>query len=190
MPSNSPGRLWRRVQAALAPLDDHVTRAAAWVTNGALGLLILSGETIRWVDYRDTLVSAPTLRAVHTLAGFALAISLALRVADAALRAVERRLARRGVPARPPALHWLRRLTVARLLDGAGWLVVGLLVLSGLERFLQLRDGISVLPLLAPSAWWALHRPLVPYLYAILLITGLMRGRLAARRVLSYLYTP
>jgi hypothetical protein len=191
MPSNRPTPLWQRVQAALAPLDDHATHAAVWVTRGALALLIVSGETIRWVDYRDTLISAPTLRATHALAGFALAVALLLRIADAALRTGERWVARRrGVLPRAPAFHWQDRLTGAALLDAAWWLVVGLLVLSGLERYAQLRHGTTVLPVLAPAAWWAAHRPLLPYLYAILLINGLIRGRLAIKRVLSYLYTP
>jgi hypothetical protein len=183
-------QLWRQVRAALDPLDDHVTRAALWVGHAALAVLIASGEATRWVDYRDTLVSAPTLRAVHVLAGFVLAIALGLRVADAGLRALERRLRRRGVPAGRAALQRQGRPAAAWLMDAAWWLLVGLLVLSGLERYGQLRHGVSVLPVLGPAAWWALHRPLVPYLYAILLINGLIRGRLGVRRVLSYLYTP
>lgn len=191
MPSNKPMPLWQRVQLALAPLDDHVTHVAVWVTHGALALLIVSGETIRWVDYRDTLISAPTLRATHALAGFILAIALLFRIADVVLRATERWVARRqGVLSAATAFHWQDRLRGAVLLDAAWWLVVGLLVLSGLERYMQLRHGTSVLPGLAPAAWWAAHRPLVPYLYAILLINGLIRGKLAIKQVLSYLYTP
>ena len=189
MPFSRREAIWRWVQSLLAPFDGVVTRAAEWIGHGALALLIVSGETIRWVDYRDTLISAPTLRAVHALAGFALAIALAVRAADAALRAGEALVERWRVHGRLPAFDW-RGLRAANVLNVAWWAVVGLLVLSGLERYSQLRHGTSVLPGLTPSAWWALHRPILPYLYAFLLINGLVRGRLAVRRALSYLYTP
>ncbi len=181
--------IWRWVQAILAPFDGVVTHAAEWVSYGALAVLIVSGETIRWVDYRDTLIAAPTLRAVHALAGFALAIALAVRGVDGALRGGETLVAQWRVRGRLPAFNW-QALNAARVLDAAWWLVVALLVLSGLERYAQLRHGTSVLPGLAPSAWWALHRPMLPYLYAFLLINGLVRGRMAIKRALSYLYTP
>jgi hypothetical protein len=190
MPSNSRARLRARLRAALEPFGDNVGRAALWVAYGALLLLIVTGEAIRWVDYRDTLISAPMLRAVHALGGFALTAALLLRIGGVALGGVDALLRRHGVRGRAATFQWQGRLTPAGLLDAAWWLVLGLLVLSGLERFEQLRHGISVLPVLSPAAWWALHRPLLPYLYAILLLNGLIRGRMALRRALSYLYTP
>jgi hypothetical protein len=193
MPFNRLSRVERArrgLQAALLPFDESAIRAAVWVSHGALLLLVLTGEAIRWVDYRDTLISAPMLRAVHAVAGFALASALLLRIAEALRVRVAAVLARRGVPWLRAAFQGAGRPAPARLLDAGWWLVVGLLVLSGLERYAQLRHGTSVLPLLSPAAWWALHRPLLPYLYAILLINVTVRGRMAARRALSYLYTP
>jgi hypothetical protein len=181
--------LRRRVQEFLAPVDEVPTRAAVWVGHVALAVLIVSGEAIRWVDTRDTLISASTLRAVHVLAGFALVIALGMRVADRAIRAAEALAAKRRVRLRIPAFHW-QHLGAAFWFDAAWWGVLGLLVFSGLERYAQLRHGTSVLPWLSPSLGWALHRPVLPYLYALLLINALIRGRLAVRRALSYLYTP
>jgi hypothetical protein len=190
MPSSRREQLLAWLRAGLEPFGESVTRTGWWVAWIALGLLVLTGEAIRWVDYRDTLVSAPMLRAVHSLAGFALLAALLLRIGEALVRAAEAIARRRGVPAVRAAFQGQRRLTAAGLLDGAWWLVVGLLVLSGLERYAQLSHGTSILPLLPAAAWWALHRPLVPYLYAILLLNGLIRGRMAVKRALSYLYTP
>lgn len=187
MPSNSWERWLQRLRKALLPFDESAARTVHRVAQGALLLLIVTGEAIRWVDYRETLISAPTLRAVHALAGFALVSALAARIADAALRAVAARAGHRG---RRASFKWRERLAPGRLLDAAWWVVVGLLVASGLERYSQLRYGAGVLPLLPPAAWWALHRPLLPYLYAILLLNVLIRGRMALRRALSYLYTP
>jgi hypothetical protein len=166
---------------------ERVLRAAMPAGYVALAVLVLSGEAIRWVDYRDTLISAPLLRAVHVLAGFALLASLLLRLGDAALRDVQRlragRLRLRLPPAHAP-------VTAAGLLDAAWWLVVGLLLLSGVERYAQLRYGAGLLPGLPSAAWWALHRPLLGYLYAILLLLLAIRGKLIARRVYAYLYRP
>jgi len=189
MPSNSRSALRRRLLWLLAPFDQGLGRVALWVSHGALAVLIVSGETLRWIDYRDTLISASTLRAVHVLGGFALAIALAVRGGEVLLRAAGSMAARRRVRLRLPAFHW-QDLTGARLLHGAWWAVVLLFLLSGLERYTQLRHGTSLLPGLPTSLGWALHRPLLPYLYTVLLINALIRGRLSFRRALAYLYTP
>ncbi|HKI99661.1 MAG TPA: hypothetical protein VKB51_14395 [bacterium] len=190
MPFNRADSIRMQVRTALEPFGDSVTRAALWVAYGALALLVVTGEAIRWVDYRDTLVSAPMLRAVHALAGFALCAALLMRIGEALLRAAEAVVRERRLPWRMMTRHVRERLTALHLLDAAWWIVVGLLVLSGLERYTQLRHGVSVLPVLSPAAWWALHRPLLPYLYAILLLNAFIRGRMAIKRALSYLYTP
>lgn len=189
MPSSSRQPLARSAYAALAPFGNGLTGMAVVIGHAALSALILSGETIRWVDYRETLIAAPMLRATHVLAGYVLVAALLLRVGAAVLRGLEHWWGQ-GVRRAVPALQWQARLAPTALLDAAWWLVVFALALSGLERYTQLRYGTSVLPGLPPAAWWALHRPLVPYLYAVLLINVVIRGRMSIRRALSYLYTP
>lgn len=187
--NNDPAPL-HGLRVLLEPFGEGMGRWALWVAYAALLVLIVTGETIRWVDYRDTLISAPMLRATHALAGFALVAALLMRIGTALLGLAERALRGRLRVGRGTASPWWARLPLLRLLDAAWWVVVGLLVLSGLERYGQLMHGVSLLPGLDPAAWWALHRPLVPYLYAILLLNGLFRGRMAMKRALSYLYTP
>lgn len=189
MPSSSASRIQRWLGLALAPFGDGATHLATAAGHVALALLIVTGETIRWIDYRDTLISAPMMRATHALAGFVLLAALVMRVGHFVL--VRRiRPGRHESSAAPAAFHPWWRPTAAGSLKAAWWLVVGALALSGLERYVQLRHGMGLLPGLPPTAWWALHRPLLPYLYAILLLNLAIRGRMAARRALSYLYTP
>lgn len=185
MPSSSPHSAPRWLRVLLAPFGAGMGRWALWLAYAALVVLIGTGESIRWVEYRDTLVSTAVLRGVHAMAGFTLAAALLLRFGTLVLGLAERLLRYRRLA--PPGGRWL---TPVHLLDAAWWVVLGLLVLSGLERYGQLLHGVSLLPGLDPAAWWALHPALVPYLYAILLLNALVRGRMAAKRALVYLHTP
>jgi hypothetical protein len=76
------------------------------------------------------------------------------------------------------------------LLALAFWATVGLLVLSGLERYWELGRGLSPLPWLSAAEWSVLHGLLSPYLYAILLLIVVIRGRMALKRAFAYLYRP
>lgn len=190
MPPISPATLRAQAMALLDRVGAALVPTARVVGYLGLAVLIVTGEAIRWVDYRDTLISAPLLRATHALGGFLLLASLLVRVGDPLVQGVVRRLRAVRDGTRRPAFNRQAPDWVGRSLDAAWWGVVGLLVLSGLERYAQLRHGVSLLPWLPPTAWWAMHRPLLPYLYAILLSNVLIRGRILVRQALHYLYTP
>ena len=189
-PTSRRERFHRRLMQTAEAVGRRLVPTAVVVGHVGLFMLVATGEAIRWVDYRETLVSAPMLRAAHVLGGFLLVSALAVRLLNPLVQPVVRFLARQRHISRRPALKQQTATPAVRLLEGLWWGVVGLLVLSGLERYAQMRHGASLLPWLSPSAWWAMHRPLLPFLYAILLSNLLIRGRILARQVLSYLYTP
>ena len=190
MPFISAQRMRRLLWPALDRIGRRLVPTARLTGHAALLLLLVTGEAIRWVDYHHDQISVPLLRSVHAFGGFLLLAALLVRCGDPLVQHLMARLAPRRELLRRPAFQVQGRSWPDVLLDGAWWTVVGLLVLSGLERYTQLRHGTTLLPWLTPTAWWAVHRPLLPYLYAILLSNVLIRGRILYRRALDYLYTP
>jgi hypothetical protein len=177
-------RIW------LTAFDQGLTGASAWAGGIALAVLIVSGEVLGRRDFSESLVSIPFLRGLHLLAGGVLLAVILGRIGGAILRLA--RLAARGGRVLPahPALQGIWPAPGPLLLALAFWATVGLLVLSGLERYWELGRGLSPLPWLSAAEWSVLHGLLSPYLYAILLLIVVIRGRMALKRAFAYLYRP
>ncbi len=190
MPSTRAERIVRYLVALLAALDRAGTAAGLWGGRVALALLVLSGAALALVDARAAHISVPMLRGLHVLAGLVLLLAVAGRLLGGLLRVARHLVRRRGLPPEE-----VRRLLAAcrrpgALLGMGYWLVVGMLLLSGVERYLHLRHGLALLPGPGPAGWEALHRALQPYLYAALLLLAVNRGRMVTRRMMAYLYSP
>lgn len=179
-----------RLRVWLSVFDESFTRLSSWAVIAALLVLLASGAWMQWIEYQLNLVSLPVLRSVHALAGLVLLLAVMGKIGGNVLRALLYIAKRRGV--HPEAFS----LMIQGLRSGRGWaglifwILVGALLLSGIVCYVQLRHGGTLLPLLAPASWCAMHGPLTPYLYAIMLINLLIRGIVELRRALAYLYAP
>lgn len=194
----------RNMMLLLLTLEATLSTVSAVAVPLALGLLILSGQGLSWLMADSEHYSAPTVRSIHILAGTVLLASVLWLTSATVLRVAQRpgskpapkTAAKPGAtfrsalalahPASPP--HANRAGQALAL--GVTWCVLGLLGLTGLERYGLLRHGVALLPGLQAATWSALHTTLVPYAYAALLFLFWMRGRIWMRRLLRYLYAP
>ena len=191
MRSISANRRWRLHAALwLQRLEQVTERVRVAVTVAALGLLVVTGEMLTLLDGRAGVVTIPALRSLHAVAALALLAMLAYRLGGGLVRLGRYAYDQRGIP--PETVRALagRLGRVRGLLEVAWWTALGLLILSGVERYLQARYGGGALPVFPPTVWHALHRVSPAYLYAILLLMAFNRGRVALKRALDYLYAP
>lgn len=136
------------------------------------------------------MVSLPALRSLHALSGMLLATGVGYRFGVLATKGLRRVLVR-------------RKLRMGDLLDlltplkkGRGWLflgywvALGVMVLSGLERYFQVRYGQGVEILLQGPVWYALHKLAPSYLYTFILLIAFNWGKMTYARLREYLYAP
>lgn len=179
-----------RLARIAAQVERFVVRAEWVLGTLALATLIGTGEWLTIAQGGEGLISIPALRGLHAMAGLLLVGVAVHRVGGGFARLFVSALHHRGrLPVPWPLLR-------TRCASGRWWLlglffgVLLLLVLSGLERYVQVRFGHGLLPGSSPFLWTALHRALPLYLYALLLLIVLTWGKMAGRRLLDYLYTP
>lgn len=183
-----PGpRPWERL---LWTLD----RAVAWggrrLFAVALVLLLLTGALLAVNVGAFALLGTADLRAVHAASGLVLAF-LTLARGVAGLYRTWRTIHESELGPWPVLRDLGRRFSsVEGLLGLWFWLVLVLLLVSGLGRFLLLRYGQVVPPAAQPALWWAMHHAMVPHLYAALALLALVRGKAWYRRTVAYLYSP
>ena len=78
---------------------------------------------------------------------------------------------------------------VQDFLRGAFWIIVAVMIASGVERYLRLEIGTGFMPF-SPIVWWPLHSALRPFLYALLLLILVNHGKVLTKRALDYLRSP
>jgi hypothetical protein len=175
-----------RLRIWLQLLEEGLGRGGRWAGYLALAMALFTGEWLTLADGREGLISVPALRALHVLAGLVLLLVLLARLVNLGAAAGRHLLRHRGLAR--GALSGLA--TLPTLLSAAFWASLVLLLLSGVERTLQLRYGVQALPGLSPLVWGALHWALLPFLYVFLLLLVVNWGKVALKRALEYLYTP
>ena len=181
-----------RLHFALLTAEHALQRFMHWGFRLSLVVLAITGEWITHLDSpgSSTLVSIPALRGIHALGAMVLLAVLLAHALDR-VGVFYRRWQNRSSHA--PLLspwRWQNLRSLRALMNGTFALLVGLLVVSGLERFWQMRYGGGLLPVLSPFAWYALHRVLPFFLYALLLFLSFNWGRMLLKRMLRYLYAP
>ena len=178
-----------RLHFSLLTAEHALQRFMHWGFRLSLLVLAITGEWITHLDSpgSSTLVSLPALRGIHAL-GAMLLVAVLLAHALDRLGLFYRWWQKQSSPF--PLFSSWRGRNLRSLMNGAFALLVGLLVFSGLERFWQMRFGGGMLPALSPFTWYALHRVLPFFLYALLLFLSFNWGRMLLKRMLRYLYAP
>ena len=188
-------KLARRARAARPALDvaDVTLRALRIVgVPAALLLCIATGLELAgwfWEPVGRTYVAA---RLAHLLSGTVLALALLYELGLVLLRLGERVRARRGRhPARPSG----PRITAPgmarpRALGWAYWLLLALLVISGLAVWAFERHQLQVLPLLSPLRWRAVHQVSTTWFYAAFIAVYARHAIDLLGRVRAYLVSP
>ncbi|MDH4246491.1 MAG: cytochrome b/b6 domain-containing protein [Deltaproteobacteria bacterium] len=190
--------LQERLRFALLASEQALRRFTHWGLRLSLVVLAFTGE---WITHLDSpgasnLVSIPALRGLHALAGMILLGVLLVLGLNFMSRLGRVWRSRRNGRGQSLQAWWSHRVPgqqgspLRMWMNGGFAVLVGLLVLSGLERFWQVRYGGSVLPLLSPFSWYALHRLIPFYLYALLMFLSFNWGRMLLKRILRYLYAP
>ncbi|MBI3992584.1 MAG: cytochrome b/b6 domain-containing protein [Candidatus Lambdaproteobacteria bacterium] len=131
-------------------------------------------------------------RVLHLLSGYALALALLYELGLAVLTRGGRWVARRrGRPWRQgPARQTAPGLARPRVLGWAYWLLLALLVVSGLAVWVFDRYQLQVLPMLTPLRWRAVHQVSTTWFYATFVAVYARHAIDLMARVRAYLVSP
>ena len=183
-----------RPKALLAGIDRGVALLATGTVIAALAFALLTGEWLRWSDFRTGTISPSILRATHILAGTLLTAAILYRISRGLLGLLAWIITARGGFRQKPAFIFsgmpAGKAAWRVLLTALYWLSLGLLLLSGLERHAQIRWDVTLLPVLSPVSWTVLHGALTPYLYALLLVHLVNWGKMVLEKARAHIYTP
>lgn len=190
MPSIEQNHGMRLIRAGLLHFDVRFSEVGFWAGHAALAILILSGESLPWLNLVDWHYSIPLMRGIHVLAGLTLLLVFTARLGGLILRGMRFAALQRGVHRAVLPFIMVKIKSGRNLMFLAYWSVTGLILLSGLERLFQVRYGVMLLPWLTPAQWAVLHHQLKPYLYVILLYLFITQGKIIVKRMMNYLYAP
>lgn len=192
MPFNKESYRAEQVRAVLAGLDRNSYAIVAVAGYAALVVLIASGEWMAaWFPGEFPAVRS-LVRGMHLVGGWVVALWVLGRGSALVVRWGRKVLLRERhtAPAEMGDTVKKEAIPVALALAGAAfWVLLALMVLSGLERYLWLRLGWGILPL-DPALWWPFHRALRPFFYAVMLIILVNHGKIWVKRTLYYLQAP
>ena len=188
--TNQPKFNYERIRTGLLNTEKALWGGALWLEGIGLILLVGTGEWLTFLGGDADFISISALRTFHALAGLMLATGLLYRSGVLLTKLLRRLMVFKRIPLGDViALFKPLRHPRGMIIFGF-WFSLFLVVLTGVERYVQLRYGGGVLPLLSPVAWYALHRLILNYLYVFLVLLALNWVKINYVKIKDYLTAP